>query len=189
IGGALLKSDDFVLGAKDLAAASERDQRVDGLLGAEFLEHLEVRIFRVQDRVTLRARDAQGMPSRADRQRRAAAWTVQTGNGRIRSGATQRVELAKVFEFQAVEVNGSSEEQQGRIIAVIDGCETAVLGLQVGESCVFLVPVLEWKLTFHAAIVRTSHGGDVIGCPVPIEFPAAVDLTRAGQSFWRWTQE
>ena len=61
VGRAHLKSDDVVLGTLQFAARAERNDRFDGFLRFKFLEHLQVRIFRIQNGAALSAHHAERM--------------------------------------------------------------------------------------------------------------------------------
>ena len=108
-------------------------------------------------------------PQRRARHRRACAQARAVRRPRrscaveassLSSTAVCSSKVADVAEVQVVELDESPDEQQRRVIAVVDGGKRFVVRSQVGKQHVVLVPVLERQFAFDAAVSRRRDGGD-----------------------------
>src|ERR1700674_1405521 len=80
-----LESDDFVVGAAQLSARAQRNQRLDFTCGGfELLKNRQVGIFGVEDGMAAPAHDRFGLPERTKRDGRAALGTIQCLRLRLR---------------------------------------------------------------------------------------------------------
>ena len=95
---AALEADHFVVGAAQFSARAERDHRFEFAGGGfELLKDGEIRIFRVEDRVTAVANDGDSLLKRAERDGCATLRTIQRFDLRLgrRGGRTRRLRWSR----------------------------------------------------------------------------------------------
>src|SRR5258707_14912010 len=107
----------------------------------------------------------------------------------MRPASSPSLEFPQVFQLQRVESHGLAQEQQRRLVTVVDRAEMAVGGAKIDEAHVRLVPILERKLALDALIMRERDGSHLVFHSVPLELVAADRGAIRRQRAWRAADE